>query len=135
GTSISTKWRAPSNGLVKCNYDASHHRGNNDSGLGWIIRNCNGTFLDAGMGKFQGRHSPEESECSALIWALQSAWSLGYRKVEFEGDNLIINQLINNNRSNERLYHYLRLIHNWRSMFDTIKFTHRRRDSNNAQTF
>lgn len=49
------KWTPPMRGRLKCNFDASHHEGNRISGLGWIIRDSNGTFMDCGMGKFQGR--------------------------------------------------------------------------------
>ncbi|CAA7035355.1 unnamed protein product [Microthlaspi erraticum] len=72
------QWQVPSRGWVKCNYDASHHDGDQDSGMGWIIRNSNGHFLDCGMDKYQGRVSAVESECSALLWALQATWALGY---------------------------------------------------------
>ncbi|KAL1198676.1 hypothetical protein V5N11_002942 [Cardamine amara subsp. amara] len=63
--------------------------------MGWIIRNSNGTFMHCGMGKFQGRTPVEEADCSALIWALQATWSQGNKKLEFEGDNHNINQIIN----------------------------------------
>lgn len=58
--------------LVKCNYDVSHHEGNQDSGLGWIIRNSNGQLLTCGMDKFQERYTIEEAELLALIWAIQA---------------------------------------------------------------
>lgn len=66
-------WKKPHKGWIKCNYDASHHERNRASGLGWIIRNFNGVFLNRAMGKYQGRQSIEEAECSALLWALQSS--------------------------------------------------------------
>ena len=101
------KWKTPQRGWVKCNYDSSHHKGTSGSGLGWIIRNSHGTFMECGMSKFQGRAPVEESECTALIWALQSSWNLGYIKIEFDGDNLSIIRLINGKAVNPRLRHYL----------------------------
>lgn len=76
----STHKKKPTTRWVKCNFDAYHHEGNQSSGLGWIIRNCNGIFLNCGMEQFQGKHTIEEVEARALIWALQSAWRLDYRK-------------------------------------------------------
>lgn len=124
------KWEPPPRGWVKCNYDASHHTGNYPSGLGWIIRNSNGTVLECGMGKFQGRATVEESECTTLIWALQSSWGLGYRSIEFEGDNLTINRLINGNAANPRLQHYLDTIRTWKTIFTSVTFRFRSRESN-----
>jgi len=56
--------------------------------MDWLIRNNQGTLLEAGMGKFEGRSTVIESELSVLIWSMQACSSLGYRKVIFEGDNL-----------------------------------------------
>ncbi|XP_010501862.1 PREDICTED: uncharacterized protein LOC104779182 [Camelina sativa] len=62
-----TKWTPPDQRWVKCNYDASHHDGDRNSGLGWILRTTTGAFLEAGMGKFQGRATIEESEYYSII--------------------------------------------------------------------
>jgi len=123
-------WQRPPVGWVKCNYDVSHHEGNKFSGLGWIIRNSQGICLDCGMGKFQGRQTIEEAECTALIWAIQCVWGLGYRKVIFEGDNLSITSIINNKTPNPRLRHYLDFIHQWSEAFTTIKFKFCHRENN-----
>lgn len=77
------KWNPPPRGWVKCNYDVSHHEGNTNSGMGWIIRNSTGLCLDCGMGQFQERSNIMEAEGSALIWAMQACWSLGYKNVIF----------------------------------------------------
>lgn len=80
-------WKKPPTGWVKSNFDVSYHEGDMASGLGWIIRNSNGIFLNCGMGKYQGRYTIKEAECFVLLWAMQSTWRFGYQKVEFEGDN------------------------------------------------
>lgn len=126
----STQWTKPGRGWVKCNYDASHHEGPSVSGMGWIIRDSYGTVLECGMGKFQGRSTPEEAECSALIWAIQAAFSLGYRNVVFEGDNLNINTIVNKNSINIRLRHYTETIQHWRRHFTAINFNFKHRESN-----
>lgn len=123
-------WKRPRRGWVKCNYDVSHHEGNIDSGMGWIIRNDNGFFMDCGMGKYQGRMTIEEAECFALIWALQSTWSLGYRMVEFEGGNMNINRLLNDKGTNHRLLHYIADIRKWQRMFSSANFSFKSRNSN-----
>lgn len=124
------KWRTPKTGWVKCNFDASHHEGDQPSGLGWIIRDPHGNVLDCGMGKYQGRHTIEEAKCTALIWAIQASWALGYRKVEFEGDNITIMRLINGTGTNLRLKHYLQTIRQWRGMFTAMEFKFQHREQN-----
>ncbi|EOA18880.1 hypothetical protein CARUB_v10007509mg, partial [Capsella rubella] len=125
------KWKKLEGGWVKCNYDASHHEGNRDSGLGWIIRNSTGIFLHGGMGRFQGRATPAEAECTALLWAIQATWANGYRRIDFEGDNLTITQLLQSREATPRL-HYLNTIQQWRSMFTDIRFSFRHREQNSC---
>lgn len=55
------------------------------------------------MGQYQEHHLVEEAECSALIWALQTTWSLGYRHVEFKGNSCNIINIINHKLINLRL--------------------------------
>ena len=65
--------------------------------MGWIIRNKFGIVLDCGMGRFESRSTVEEGECTVLIWAIQPAYSLGYKKVIFEGDNIqVTNKVFTN---------------------------------------
>lgn len=123
-------WRKPPRGVMKCNYDVSHHGGNRVSGLGWIIRDSFGTFHDCGWGKSQGRTTTEEAECISLIWALQATWGLGYRMVEFEGDNQNINNIINGTAPHPRLQHYIDTIWAWRDLFTQATFTFKPREQN-----
>lgn len=108
---------------MKCNYDVSHYGGDNVSGIGWIIRDDKGVFLDCGMGKFQGRNSVEEAEFTALLRAVQSTWELGYRMVIFEGDNTTINRLLNGHVSNTKLHPYMHDTKEWIRMFHGVKFS------------
>jgi len=100
------------------------------SGLGWLIRNSQGTVLECGMGKFQGRMTPEEAECSALIWAIQATSAFGYTKVIFEGDNSNVNRLINTKSDNPRLKHYLDTIKSWIPSFTSTEFIFTHREQN-----
>lgn len=117
-------WQKPSLGWVKCNFYASHYEGDRPSGLGWIIRNNEGMFLSCAMGKFQGRHTVEEAESNALIWAIQAVWRLG--------DNKKLMEAVNSNSRNLRLQHYLCEIRQWRQRFDAIKFSYQSRNRNTS---
>ncbi|EFH48795.1 predicted protein [Arabidopsis lyrata subsp. lyrata] len=85
---------------------------------------------DCGMGQFQGRMTTEEAKYTALIWAMQAAWALGYRAVEFEGDNQNVIRIINGSALNPRLNHFLNTIWGWRDKFPDAKFlfTHRQQN-------
>ena len=61
-----SKWTPPPVGWVKCNYDVSLTQ-YQTSGMRWVIRNSHGMLLNCGMGKFEGRHTVEDAEASALI--------------------------------------------------------------------
>ena len=130
-----TKWSPPGRDKLKCNYDASHHEGNTVSGLGWILRNSQGTVVECGMGKFQGRMTTEEAECSALIWAIQASYGLGHKKVIFEGDNQTITRMINTKSSNPRLQHFLDTIQSWILSFESIEFSFKHREQNGYADF
>lgn len=78
-------WLSPPPGWVKCNSDAAHREGSQASAMGWLIRNQQGTLLEARTGKFEGRSTVMESELSALLWSMQACCSLGYSKVILRG--------------------------------------------------
>lgn len=47
------KWSKSLRGWMKCNYDASHHEGDQDSGLGWIIKTPKEFFKIVGSANFK----------------------------------------------------------------------------------
>ncbi|KAF3582000.1 hypothetical protein DY000_02034343 [Brassica cretica] len=55
------------------------------------------------MDKFEGRYTVEEGESTTLIWAMQATFSLGYKKVIFEGENIHVNKCIKGQAFNLRL--------------------------------
>ncbi|KAL0676998.1 hypothetical protein Bca4012_004979 [Brassica carinata] len=115
---------------VKCNYDAAHHEGPHDSGMGWLIRNKHGTLLEAGMRKFEGRSTVMESELSALIWSMQACSSLGYRSVIFEGDNLSILKYIKGEAYSSRCQQLVNSVIAWKSRFLSTSYVHVHRQHN-----
>lgn len=98
--------------------------------MGWVIRNSHGMFLNCGMGKFEGRHTVEEAEASALIWSMQCAWSLGYSRVIFEGDNFNLCQQLSKRTSAPKLRLFLTTIDAWKQQFTSTVFHHTGRQAN-----
>lgn len=84
------------------------------------------------MGRFEGRHTVEEAECTALLRAIQAAKALGYEKVIFEGDNQMVVNCIHSNSINLRLQHYINNIQSWRYAFYDLNFKHTPRSSNSC---
>ncbi|CAN6850974.1 unnamed protein product [Brassica oleracea] len=84
------------------------------------------------MGRFEGRSTVEEGECTALIWAIQAAYSLGYKKVIFEGDNIQVTRCLQTASINLRLENYLKTISAWKSHFHNIRFVYRSRSANSC---
>lgn len=123
------KWIPPHVGWVKCNYDGSLTP-YQTSGMGWDIRNSHGTLLNCGMGKFGGRYTVEEAEASALIWSMQCAWSLGYRRVIFEGDNFNLCQQLAEQTSAPKLRLFLTTVDAWKQQFTSTIFHYTGRQAN-----
>ena len=84
------------------------------------------------MGLFKGRPTVEESKFTALIWAMQASWSLGYTNLIFEGDNAIINNSIQNENFQPRFHFYLFTVSFWIIMFVNCRFQHTKRNNNRA---
>lgn len=127
-----SQWKKPPSGWVKCNYDVSHRTGNNSSGMGWIIRSRNGSFLNCGHGAFEGRSTVIESEATALVWAMQACLALGYRNVIFEGDNLILHSVLAHMEDNIKLQVLKSTIMGLRQNFVRTRFEHCKREANGS---
>ncbi|KAG2240190.1 hypothetical protein Bca52824_090951 [Brassica carinata] len=128
-SSHTSRWEPPPVGWVKCNYDVSLTQ-YPTSGMGWVIRNSQGILLNCGMGKFEGRHTVEEAEASALVWSMQCAWSLGYRRIIFEGDNLNLCKHLMQCSSAPKLRIFLMTIEAWKQQFTSTKFQYTGRQGN-----
>ncbi|KAF3599200.1 hypothetical protein F2Q69_00034428 [Brassica cretica] len=100
--------------------------------MGWLICNNQGTFLEAGMGKFEGRSIVMELELSALIWSMQACSSLGYRKIIFEGDNFGILKYIKEEAYSSRCQHLVNSVGAWKSRFLSTSFVHVHRQNNGS---
>lgn len=104
-----SRWKPPHVGWLKCNYDVSLTQ-YSTSGMGWVIQNSESILLNCGMGKFEGWYTVEKAEASTLIWPMQCAWSLGYCRIIFKGDNLNLCQHLVKHSSAPKLCIFLMTI-------------------------
>lgn len=96
------------------------------------MRSDYGGFLGAGQAVGNITNNPLESEFQALIMAMQSCWSKGYKKVYFEGDNKEVVAILNGKQSNFAAFNWTRDIRYWKNKFDECSFVWTNRNCNKA---
>lgn len=74
-------WKRPNECYYICNYDGSFVNAATVAKMGWVLRDSNGTFLEAGHAVGNNANSPFEAELQAIIIALQHCWTRGNTKV------------------------------------------------------
>lgn len=89
------KWRAPSRGWVKANWDASLATEKGWMGLGVVARDERGMVLVAHYQTIAGRLASSLVEARAALLAVQTWKELGFSHVHFEGDAKMVVTTIN----------------------------------------
>jgi hypothetical protein len=93
-TPTTVKWRKPSSGWIKFNWDATIDLERLRMGIGIIARDHSGTVLAAVSSLMLGITDPTTTEAVATWKMAEACVSLGYSKVILEGDSLeIVNSL------------------------------------------
>ncbi|XP_057429426.1 uncharacterized protein LOC130722638 [Lotus japonicus] len=82
-------WSHPALGIFKINFDAAMHR-SGEAGVGLIARNAHGEVLETACFYIGLATSPLVAEALAMRWALGMARDLGFRRVAFETDCLVL---------------------------------------------
>ncbi|KAG7584257.1 Ribonuclease H-like superfamily [Arabidopsis suecica] len=119
-SSRSTQWKKATNGWIKCNYDGSFLNSNVPSKAGWVFRDDSGNFRGAGQAIGLVTSTALESEWQALLIAMQHAWTKGFRRVIFEGDNKQLVDLINQRQLHFASFNWLRDVYHWKLKFEDI---------------
>ncbi|KAL5823849.1 hypothetical protein ACOSQ4_021749 [Xanthoceras sorbifolium] len=86
-------WQAPCVGAFKINVDAACNRSGGRSGTGIVIRNAQGTVVDAAALVFQGFSSVEVAEARAILGGLSLAVDNGWYPIFIESDSLNVVRL------------------------------------------
>ncbi|KAF7836825.1 reverse transcriptase [Senna tora] len=88
---IDGRWVPPSGNVVKVNCDASFLKGSGDTGIGVVLRNCDGMLI-GGRSLRVKACSVEVAEALAFKEALCTVIDLGFLNVSFESDcrNLVV---------------------------------------------
>lgn len=88
-------WKAPPTSWLKCNSDGAWHKERENSGLGWICRDSNGSLVWAGARAVPRLGSSIETEAEALKWAAETMVRFGYNRVIFESDSITLTKMLN----------------------------------------
>lgn len=116
-----THWKRPQSGFIKCNYDCNLQH-NERSRAAWIFRDEDGFYLGAGQSQQHIALSPLEAELQALLMSMQHAWSRGFQRVIFEGDNKTVLDLATRAQQNFGLHNWIRDIKLWQAKFEIGSF-------------
>jgi len=84
-------WQLPPGDFVKLNFDGT--RSAAGAAAGFVLRNWQGSFITAGT-RFLESAPILVAEATALRDGLSTALRTGYRRIEVEGDNMIVIQAI-----------------------------------------
>ncbi|OVA01252.1 Reverse transcriptase zinc-binding domain [Macleaya cordata] len=118
-------WRPSRNGWTKINTDGAWDPINLKGGLGFIIRDCLGTFKFAAAVP-TNVSSAEEAEIRAIWIAMKKAVELGIKTLEIEGDAaVVVEQLQRRNyRGSWNTEAFLRDIEVWSTNFEKLSFNY-----------
>ena len=83
----SSYWKPPLQDVYKLNFDAAVLLNLNCSGVGAIIRNCDGEVMAKMAAKGEYVHNSDDAEALACRKALEFAMEAGFSTVIIEGDN------------------------------------------------
>ena len=84
-------WQLPPGDFIKLNFDGT--RSTAGAAAGFVIRSWQGSFITAGT-RFLESAPILVAEATALRDGLRTALRRGYRKIEVEGDNMIVIQAV-----------------------------------------
>lgn len=129
-----SEWEPPPSQWLKCNFDCSFSMANEFTTVGWILRDDRGGFFGAASMKMRSNQvgSALIGEAYAFLFALQSMWMKGWRKVWFEGDNLELTRIVNTKAWHLELGNLMYDIRYWISRLPQCSLEQVNRERNQA---
>jgi len=93
----SVKWKPPPSEFYKINVDASFYENSNQGGWGFVVRDCDGTFLEGGAGRIFRAASALQAEALGILKSLVRVADLGMTRIILETDSTIAGKAITSN--------------------------------------
>ena len=130
-SSILRRWRSPTAGAVKTNYDGAMFRESDKAGIGVVIRDSEGQVLAALSKQIVKPPSVEILELLAARRAVKFTAELGYAQLVCEGDSeSVVNSLRGSDMENSWGGHIIKEILSQLNSFLSISFAHVGRQGN-----
>jgi hypothetical protein len=131
--SLEVRWKAPSMGAVKANWDAAVDRGGGKIGIGVVVRDSLGKFVAALAYGLPSIMDLTRAEAYGVWKLAEFCSSEGYRTIEVEGDALEIMQALRANSICRSSYgHLVEGTKQLLNMADKWEAKHVRRSGNTA---
>ena len=127
------KWKPPTQGRCKVNWDIAVDNQNCCMGVGAILRDDEGRVLAAVSKTLRFCYEPVAGEAVAALYAAEFTRDLGFYDVDFEGDSLqIVNAIRNNDENCSRYGHVIDDIKTVLEQFRSWRVSRVRRICNSA---
>ncbi|XP_057416181.1 uncharacterized protein LOC130710823 [Lotus japonicus] len=123
------RWRRPAEDVVKVNVDAAVGQ-DRFAGFGLVARDHAGEVLAAAAKYPTMVLSPTVAEALSLRWSMDLAIQLGFRRVQFETDCLLLQQAWKKVSRNSYLFSIIKDCHKLVVFFDHVDLTFVRREGN-----
>ena len=91
------RWSKPRRGYHKINYDGAIFNNSDETGIGVVVRDQEGTCIATLSQKVRYPQSVNNTEALAARRAVHFALELGLHSIEFEGDSTRITDALNGN--------------------------------------
>ncbi|XP_026383711.1 uncharacterized protein LOC113279225 [Papaver somniferum] len=95
------KWEKTQKNWCKLNFDADFNKETNICGIGLILRDCAGSFVEA-LVKVTKARDVEQGEGLALLEAVEWIKSRGWRNIIIEGDCKSVIEAVTSNFANSK---------------------------------
>ncbi|CAH9119485.1 unnamed protein product, partial [Cuscuta epithymum] len=123
-------WIKPTAGRFKVNTDAAIKKGTGVVGLGWVVRDWEGSFMAAGAICWTGDYFPHEAEALAMREAINWIKCEGWEELEAESDAAQLVTSIREGPDDSSFGLIVGDIIELSTSFTSISFAHVRRSAN-----
>ncbi|MBA0712173.1 hypothetical protein Golax_011291 [Gossypium laxum] len=128
------RWQLLGLGWVKVDVDGSVARQISKVAIGEVMRGSSGGWL-VGLKMTIGLIGILQVEVKAILKDIELAWNRGFRQVELESDNTMLNEFIRNGWASMSNVDEIKCIHDWCLKPWEVKFRHIQRDANKVADY
>nr|GMD72664.1 uncharacterized protein LOC109162712 [Ipomoea batatas] len=126
------RWKRPPQGWLKVNVDAANDQQSKVTGLGFVLRDYEGSFVAAKIEKWQGLYHPKAGEAIGIRETLKWVKKMGLDHIQVESDAMLVIQGLSNNACISSFDLVLDDIREKARNFSSVSFSFVKRSANTA---